>query len=56
MVLISKNINKSEWAQQEISLAVTSKLNGRNIKLIPVLIDKTQPFHFFKRLYISRHD
>ncbi|HDZ1111610.1 TPA: toll/interleukin-1 receptor domain-containing protein [Klebsiella pneumoniae] len=47
LFLISKNINKSEWAQQEISLAVTSKLNGRNVKLIPVLIDRHAAIPFF---------
>ncbi|MFQ1225263.1 toll/interleukin-1 receptor domain-containing protein [Klebsiella pneumoniae] len=52
LFLISKNINKSEWAQQEISLAVTSKLNGRNVKLIPVLIDRHAAIPFFLKDYI----
>ncbi len=33
-------------------MAVTSKLNGRNIKLIPVLIDKNAAIPFFLKDYI----
>lgn len=52
LFLISKDTDKSELAQQEISLAVTNKLNGRDIKLIPIVIEKNANIPFFLKDYI----
>ncbi|CAK2832360.1 TIR domain-containing protein [Vibrio crassostreae] len=52
LFFVSKNSEKSQWIQQEMSLAVSDKLKGRDIKLIPVLLDRGVEVPFFLRDYL----
>lgn len=51
LFFISKNTEKSHLMQQEISLAVSNKLNGKEIKLIPIKLDETVEIPFFLKDY-----
>ncbi|MFP1821058.1 toll/interleukin-1 receptor domain-containing protein [Lonsdalea quercina] len=52
LFIISKNTEKSEWVSQEISLAIYNKTNGKDIKLIPLRVDKNVEIPFFLKNYI----
>lgn len=52
LFIISKSAEKSEWMSQEISLAIYNKINGKDIKLIPVRVDKNAEIPFFLKNYI----
>lgn len=52
LFFVSKNSEKSQWIQQEMSLAVSDKLKGRNVKLIPVLLDRSVEVPFFLKDYL----
>jgi len=52
LFLISKNTEKSEWMSQEISLATYNKLKGKDIRLIPLLLDKDVEVPFFLKNYL----
>lgn len=52
LFFISKNTEKSYWMQQEISLAVSHKLNGKEIKLIPIKLDENIEIPFFLKDYL----
>lgn len=49
---VSKNSEKSQWVQHEMSLAVSNRLNGKNVKLIPVVLDKNAEMPFFLKDYL----
>ncbi|WP_261867500.1 toll/interleukin-1 receptor domain-containing protein [Pectobacterium carotovorum] len=51
LFIISKNTEKSEWMSQEISLAIYNKTNGKNIRLIPLRVDKNAEIPFFLKSY-----
>jgi flagellar basal body-associated protein FliL len=53
LFFVSKNAEKSEWVQQEISLAVANKLKGNNVKLIPIIIEENINIPFFLKDYVS---
>ncbi|EFH6051719.1 toll/interleukin-1 receptor domain-containing protein [Escherichia coli] len=52
LFIISKNTEKSEWVSQEISLAIYNKAKGKDIKLIPLRVDKNAEIPFFLKSYI----
>ncbi|HHQ6589240.1 TPA: toll/interleukin-1 receptor domain-containing protein [Serratia fonticola] len=52
LFIISKNTEKSEWVSQEISLAIYNKAKGKDIKLIPLRVDKNVEIPFFLKNYI----
>lgn len=52
LFFISKNSEKSQWVQQEMSLAVSNRLKGKDVKLIPVLLDKSAEIPFFLKDYL----
>lgn len=52
LFFVSKNSDKSRWVHQEMSLAVSNKLKGKNIKLIPILIEKNVELPFFLKDYL----
>lgn len=52
LFIISKNTEKSEWMSKEISLAIYNKANGKNIKLIPLRVDKNAKIPFFLKSYM----
>ena len=39
MIIFSKNSIQSKWVQEEIDLATLKQLSGKNIKILPVLLD-----------------
>jgi len=52
LFFISKNSDKSRWVQQEMSLAVSNKFKGKDVKLIPILIEKNAEIPFFLKDYV----
>lgn len=52
LFFISKNSEKSQWVQQEMSLAVSNRLKGKDVKLIPVVLDKSAEIPFFLKDYL----
>lgn len=52
LFFISKNTGDSYFMQQEISLAVSNKLNGKEIKLIPIKLDEGAEIPFFLKDYL----
>lgn len=53
LFFVSKNSDKSRWVHQEMSLAVSNKLKGQNVKLIPIVIEKNAELPFFLKDYLS---
>ncbi|MCX8058639.1 MAG: toll/interleukin-1 receptor domain-containing protein, partial [Spirochaetes bacterium] len=39
MVILSKNSLQSKWVEEEIDIATLKKLSGKNIKILPVILD-----------------
>lgn len=52
LFFVSKNSEKSQWVQHEMSLAVSNKLNGKDVKLIPLVLDKNAEIPFFLKDYL----
>lgn len=52
LFVISKNTHKSRWVHQEISLALNNKLKGKEVKLIPIVVEKNLEIPFFLKEYI----
>lgn len=52
LFIISKNIDKSRWVHQEMSLAISNKLNGKPVKLIPIVVEKNFEIPFFLKDYL----
>lgn len=52
LFFVSKNSEKSQWVQHEMSLAVSNRLNGKDVKLIPVVLDKHAEVPFFLKDYL----
>lgn len=52
LFFISKSSDKSQWVQQEMSLAVSNKFKGKDVKLIPIVIDKSAVVPFFLKDYV----
>lgn len=49
---VSKNSEKSQLVQHEISLAVSNRLKGKNVKLIPLVLDANAEIPFFLKDYM----
>lgn len=52
LFFISKRADKSRWMQQEMSFAVSNKFQGKEIKLIPIVIEKNVEVPFFLKDYV----
>lgn len=52
LFFISKSSDKSQWMQQEMSIAVSNKFQGKEIKLIPIVIEKNAEVPFFLKDYV----
>ena len=52
LFFVSKISDKSQWMQQEMSLAVSNKLQGKEIKLIPIVIERNVDVPFFLKDYV----
>lgn len=52
LFIISKNTDKSRWVHQEMSLAISNKLKGKSVKLIPVVVEKNSEIPFFLKDYL----
>lgn len=52
LFFISKNAEKSEWVRQEMSLAVSQKFKGKDVKLIPVILERNAEIPFFLKDYV----
>lgn len=51
LFVISKNTDKSRWVHQEMSLAINNKLKGKEVKLIPIVVEKNSEIPFFLKDY-----
>ncbi|KVX03221.1 toll/interleukin-1 receptor domain-containing protein [Shewanella frigidimarina] len=52
LFFVSKNSEKSQWIQQEMSLAVSNRLKGKDVKLIPIVLDRNAEIPFFLKDYL----
>jgi len=52
LFFVSKNSEKSQWVQHEMSLAVNNRLKGKDVKLIPLVLDKNAEIPFFLKDYL----
>ncbi|MDO3383757.1 toll/interleukin-1 receptor domain-containing protein [Gilvimarinus algae] len=52
LFVISKNTEKSRWVHQEMSLALNNKLKGKEVKLIPIVVEKNSEIPFFLKDYL----
>ena len=52
LFVISRSTDKSRWVHQEMSLAISNKLNGKSVKLIPIVVEKNSEIPFFLKDYI----
>lgn len=52
LFIISRNSEKSRWVHQEMSLAVSNRLKGKPVKLIPVVIERNSEIPFFLKDYV----
>ncbi|BFM06941.1 toll/interleukin-1 receptor domain-containing protein [Halioxenophilus aromaticivorans] len=52
LFIISRNTDKSRWVHQEMSLAISNKLNGKSVKLIPIVVEKNSEIPFFLKDYL----
>jgi len=52
LFFVSRHSDKSRWVHQEMSLAVSNKIKGNNVKLIPILIEKNAELPFFLKDYL----
>ena len=52
LFIISRNTDKSRWVHQEMSLAISNKLNGKSVKLIPIVVEKNSDIPFFLKDYL----
>lgn len=61
LFIISKSSEKSRWVHQEMSLAISNRLKGQEIKLIPIVTERNLEIPFFLKDYVyldisSGHD
>ncbi|MES3008542.1 MAG: toll/interleukin-1 receptor domain-containing protein [Pseudomonadota bacterium] len=52
LFVISKNTDKSRWIHQEMSIALNNKLKGKEVKLIPIVVEKNTEIPFFLKDYL----
>lgn len=52
LFFVSHKSEKSLWANQELSIALSKKMKGEKAKLIPIIIDKNAEIPFFLRDYV----
>ena len=52
LFIISRNTDKSRWVHQEMSLAISNKLKGKSVKLIPIVVEKNSEIPFFLKDYL----
>lgn len=52
LFFISKSSDKSQWVRQEMSLAVSNKFHGKDVKLIPIVVEKNAEIPFFLKDYV----
>lgn len=52
LFIISKKTDKSRWVHQEMALALNNKLKGKEVKLIPIVVEKNSEIPFFLKDYL----
>lgn len=52
LVFISRNSEKSRWIDQEIALAVSKRHKGKNILIVPLIVDRGSEVPFFLKDYL----
>jgi len=51
-VLLSKHSVSSEWVKREVNVALTHEISGKNVKILPLLLEKCEiPIFLTDRLY-----
>lgn len=51
-VVLSKNSIESEWVRREIDIAMNQEIEGKKIKVLPIMLEKVEPPSFLKgKLY-----
>lgn len=51
-VVLSNNSIKSEWVKKEIDIAMNQEIDGKKVKVLPIMLEKVEPPSFLKgKLY-----
>ncbi len=51
-VVLSKNSINSEWVKKEIDIAMNQEIEGKRVKVLPIMLEQVEPPYFLKgKLY-----
>ena len=53
-VVLSQNSINSEWVKKEIDIAMNQEIEGKRIKVLPIMFEKVDPPSLFKRKTVCR--
>ena len=47
-VVLSKNSINSEWVKKEIDIAMNQEIEGKRVKVLPIMLEQVEPPYFLK--------